>query len=403
MIRPRTQGWRWLTLAGCIGVGLLATETVGLSQIPTPAYQMTVNSDLDGVVVPDAQLTLREAILLANGELLYEQLSDVEKALVIPAEGSAIGFQLLPGQGVIELVEVLPTITAPGLVIDGTTQAGYGEAESTFAAVPAPAVSLTPAASREVFRGLSIAADGVVVRGLSFYGFEARHRSTQTTPPADIFISNVPPPADASPDSPPVEVFQFDDPDLAPQGVVIEQNWLGLPPDESIPETRSAFGVSVFNGVGTVVRQNRIQHHQGSGVISAVRAEGLELTENIIIGNGVAGMPDAVRLEGQIDGSVIQGNLICGNDGSGVYLFKPEGASLIQENDIRFNGRRLERAAVYLMGRGHQVSDNSIGYQPGPGVAISAFPLSDRNLIRGNRFTQLDGLSIDLTAHHNGG
>lgn len=402
-LRSRVGGW--LSLVGCIGVGLVGLsllERTSLAQT-TPAYQITVTSDLDGVAVPDAQLTLREAILLANGELLYAQLSEVEKALVVPADSSTIGFALPPGQTAIALVDILPTITAAGLAIDGTTQPGYGEGDSEFDDIPAPVVSLSPASGREVFRGLTIAADEVEVRGLSLYGFDSRPRSTLTTPPADIFIGAVPPPADAGPDSPPVDVFQFGDPQLAPQNVVIEQNWLGLPPDQSIPAELSAFGVSIFNGVDTVVRNNRIQYHQGSAVITAVRAADLQLIDNVIIGNGIAGMPDAVRLEGQIDGALVQGNLICGNDGSGIYLFKPEGSSLIQGNDIRFNGRRLERAAVYLMGRGHQVLDNSIGYQPGPGVAISAFPLSDRNLIRGNQFAQLDGLSIDLTAHHNAG
>jgi outer membrane protein OmpA-like peptidoglycan-associated protein len=49
----------------------------------------------------------------------------------------------------------------------------------------------------------------------------------------------------------------------------------------------------------------------------------------------------------------------------------------------------------------HTIVGNDIGYQPGPGVAVSAYPLSDRNLIRANQFTQLDGLSIDLLAQGN--
>jgi len=390
-------------LAGAMGLGLAVAAAAADSDPST--YRITVNSALDGTVAADVELTLREAILLANHELALEDLSQVEQGLVTPikAPGSIIEFELPDDDRVIELVDLLPPITTSAVVIDGTSQPGYGEVNSAVAEIPTPAVSVTPAPGAEVFRGFTITADGVTVRGLSLHGFRARHRATQTTPPADIFISNAPPPADAGPASPPVSFFQFQDPALAPKDVVIELNWLGMPPDESIPETRSAFGVSVFNGVDTVVRQNRIQHHEGSGVITAVRAQGLQLTDNVILGNGVAGMPDAVRLEGQIEGAMVTDNLICGNDGSGLFLFKPEGASLIQGNDIRFNGRRFERAAVYLMGRGHQVLDNTIGYQPGPGVAISAFPRSDRNLIRNNRFTHLDGLSIDLAANDNTG
>ncbi|ASC72051.1 ell envolope biogensis protein [Halomicronema hongdechloris C2206] len=407
MIRPlRSQAMfhpGLLVLAGTMTLGL--ATSVSSADVTASAYRITVNSALDGSVAADVELTLREAILLANHELSLEDLSQVERGLVTPitAPGSIIEFELPSDDRVIELVDLLPSIATADVVIDGTTQPGYGETVSAVDNIPTPGVSITAAPGEEVFRGLTITADSVTVRGMSLYGFRAQHRATQTTPPADIFISNAPPPADASPASPPVSFFQFQDPALAPQDVVIELNWLGITPDESIPEHRSAFGVSVFNGVDTVVRQNRIQHHQGSGVITAVRAQGLRLTENVILGNGVAGMPDAVRLEGQIEGTVVTGNLICGNDGSGLFLFKPEGASLIQGNDIRFNGRRFERAAVYLMGRGHQVLENTIGYQPGPGVAISAFPRSDRNLIRHNRFTHLDGLSIDLGADDNTG
>ena len=53
----------------------------------------------------------------------------------------------------------------------------------------------------------------------------------------------------------------------------------------------------------------------------------------------------------------IYGNLICGTDGSGVFMFKPEGSARIYNNDIRFNGRRFRRAAVYLMGNGHEVTE----------------------------------------------
>src|ERR671933_2211047 len=162
-----------------------------------------------------------------------------------------------------------------------------------------------------------------------------------------------------------------------PKDVVIEQNWLGIPPDERMPSRTSAFGVSVFNSLGTTIRRNRIANHEGSGIITSVQAKNLLVTENIIVGNGIAGMPDAIRLEGVIDNSQINGNLICGNDGSGVYLFKPEGAVQIRDNQITFNGRRLRRAAVYLMGDGNQVINNQIAYQSGPGVVVTSYPKND--------------------------
>ncbi|MGA7936977.1 MAG: OmpA family protein, partial [Kovacikia sp.] len=162
------------------------------------------------------------------------------------------------------------------------------------------------------------------------------------------------------------------------------------------PANRSAFGVSIFNGAGTVIRRNWIANHDGSAIITSVKSEGLKVSENVLTGNGVAGMPDAIRLEGEINQTQITGNLICGNDGSGVYLFKPEGSAQIQNNQIIYNGRRLRRAAVYLMGNDHQVTDNEIRYQAGPGVVVAGYPASDRNRIQGNRFSSLEGLSIDL-------
>ncbi|MEO0532860.1 MAG: OmpA family protein [Cyanobacteria bacterium P01_A01_bin.123] len=365
-------------------------------------YIVTVNSDLDGPVTADGILTLREAIELANGTLTPAALSPAEQALIAPSPTGApqIQFNLPLAQTTIAVETLLPAIETPNTLIDGTTQPGYGNAEPPQAQVPVPVpvVALTPAAGQEVFRGLTIIGDGVTVRGLSIYGFRAAPRSTQTTPPSDIFISNAPHPADASPLSPPLSFFDFGTSEAATKDVVIEQNWLGLPPENRFPEETSTFGVSVFNATGVTIRQNQIRHHDGSAIITGVRAEELMVTGNTIIGNGIAGMPDAIRLEGIVTDAVLENNLLCGNDGSGIYLFKPEGAVLIQDNSIKFNGRRFERAAVYLMGNDHQVLNNLIGYQPGPGVTVTAFPRSDRNIIRNNQFLQLDGLSIDLNA-----
>ncbi|NJL85129.1 MAG: OmpA family protein [Leptolyngbyaceae cyanobacterium SM1_1_3] len=387
-------------------VALLGASAIAEAQIPTESgYQITINSNLDGAIQPDTALTLREAIAIANGTLSYETLSAAEQALVRPsaAGGSQVSFDLPTGQTTIALTELLPPIIASDVTLDGTTQPGYGDSTPPRAHVPVPVpiVSLTPAPGQEVFRGLTISGDRVTVRGLSLYGFTAAPRSTQTTPPRDIFISNAPPPADAGLLSPPVSFFDYAPADLAPQDVVIEQNWLGLPPSGDIPAQTSAFGVSVFNAVNPIIRQNRIEYHDGSGIITSVRAEGLQVTQNTILSNGLAGMPDAIRLEGKIADTTIVDNLLCGNDGSGIFLFKPSGAADIRDNIIQFNGRRFQRAAVYLMGQSHQVTDNFIGYQPGPGVAVTSFPRSDRNIIRNNRFAALDGLSIDLNYAHN--
>ena len=380
----------------------LAVPSVAAAQ---ESYRAVVNSDGDGAIAADAELTLREAIALINGQLPVEDLSAAERELVEPLSGetsSRIEFNLPPDRTTIRLQEMLPPLATPGLVVDGTTQPGYDITGSATAeiAIPIPIVAIAPAPNRQILRGLTVVADVVTVRGLSLYGFKAVEGATLSTPPADIFIAHRNPPLEITTDIPPAD-FPFPESDVPPSGVVVELNWLGIPPDESVPERRSAFGVSVFNARDAIVRRNRIQHHEGSAIITSVRANELLVTENIIVGNGVAGMPDAIRLEGIVDGTEIASNLICGNDGSGAYLFKPEGAVQIRDNQIKFNGRRLRRAAVYVMGNDHQVSGNEITEQAGPGVVVTAFPDSDRNRIEANRFAGLEGLSIDLNTSDN--
>ncbi|MEM9805297.1 MAG: OmpA family protein [Cyanobacteria bacterium P01_D01_bin.56] len=411
---------RLLTSFSGLAVGLL-TSAMALAQTSTldgeptiPATQkfdITVNSNADGVVTPDDQLTLREAIELTNGTLLLNQLSIVEQQQVSSAVGSSnIRFNLPPNATVIRLKEQLPDLMQPGLVIDGTSQPGYDPSISATAEIeiPIPVVELTPASDVEVLRGLTVVADDMVIRGLSIYGFTVEHASTAHTPPADIFIAHRLPPIDEREWRMPASRFSFDDEDVPPQGVVIENNWLGMPPSEQLPDVPSAFGVSIFNSQGVTVRRNRISYHDGSGVITGARAENSQILENLIVNNGLAGMPDAIRLDGRIGNSLISGNLMCGNDGSGIFLFKPEGAIEISDNDIRFNGGRLRRAAVYLMGNDHQVIDNRITNQKGPGVVVTAFSQggttnSQRNIIKNNTFDSLEGLSIDLNTRHHVG
>ncbi|MBM0741032.1 OmpA family protein [Phormidium sp. CLA17] len=358
-------------------------------------------------------MTLREAISIVNGTLPMDRLSDAEKMQVSPStERSRIDFNLT-GDTTIRLAEELPPL-ATGLIIDGATQPGYKGDRSAIIELPLPipTVAITPADGALIFRGLTVAADDVTIRGLSLYGFTSNHEepsratpNTPTTPPADIFIAHRLPPADIRKQRIPANFAPFYPDDLPPKGTLIENNWLGIPPsaDGSGRTTgiRSAFGVSVFNGTGTIIRRNWIADHEGSAIITSVKATDLRVTENAILANGVAGMPDAIRLEGNVDQAQITGNVICGNDGSAVYLFKPDGAVQIRENQITYNGRRLRRAAVYLMGNNHQVTDNQVSYQTGPGVVVAAVPHSQRAIITGNRFIGLEGLSIDLLTQQN--
>ncbi len=395
-----------IALIGSIGlIGICSADfgsgNLAIANEINPRYQITVNSNQDGEIQPDRELTLREAIAIANGSLTLDLLSEAERAQVQSAvnqKGSQIRFNLPSDRTTIELRKALPDISNQNLVIDGTTQSGY-DAQTSFAqelAIPIPMVAIAPADGVEIFRGLTIVADGVTIKGLSIYGFNAIENVPTVTPSADIFISHQAPPPDTTQQQQPAKFSPFYDSNRPPQGVILEANWLGITPAGKMPKQPSSFGVYLFNSTDTLIRRNRIAYHEGSGIVTSVRATGAQIIENAITSNGFDGMPHGIYLEGEIANLRIKGNTLCANDGSGVYLFKPNGAIAIEDNRILFNDRSTNYAAIYLMGNDHQVTNNQIRNQRGAGIAIAAFPKSDRNLIRKNSFTALKGLSIDL-------
>ncbi len=364
-----------------------------LAQSPS-YFQLTVNSDRDEIK-PDAALTLREAISIVNGKLPLDRLSPEERQLVTPStDRHQIQFKLTLGKSRIVLNAELPSIVTPKVTIDGGAVASKVSIQNLR--FDRPVVEIVPAPDAQINRGLSLMADDLTVKGLSIYGFQVGNApATQNIPGADIFIgtSNYP---------------QLDS-RTAPQRILIENNWLGIQSNRAIPDRTSDFGVYVFNSEGTTIRHNAIAHHSASGIISQVSANNLLVTGNAIFANGQSGMPDAIRLEGNLANNRIQGNLICGNDGSGIFVFKPESGSVkIANNRLQSNGRRFRRAAIHLMGEDHQVTNNSIEFQNGAGVSVTAFPHNNttsslRNLITRNRFQQIEGLSIDLIADRNQG
>jgi outer membrane protein OmpA-like peptidoglycan-associated protein len=381
---PLVINYLWLSrlLLTSLCLGFQSQSSIAA---PTDFFQITVNSDRDQVRA-DGLLTLREAISIVNGQLPLDRLSPAERQLVkVSGDRHSIGFKLPAGQ--IVLGSELPAVIVPKVTIaGGETTDQVTILKLTFAR---PAVEIVPAPGTQINRGLSLMADDITVTGLSIYGFQVGNApATQNIPGADIFIgtSNYP---------------QLDG-RAAPRRILLEHNWLGIRSDRAIPDRTSDFGVYVFNSEGTTIRHNAIAHHSASGIISQVSANNLVVADNAIFANGTEGMPDAIRLEGNLANNQIQGNLICGNDGSGIFIFKPESGSVkIVNNQLQSNGRRLRRAAIHLMGEDHQVTDNSIEFQNGSGVAVTAFPHNNtvsslRNLITNNRFQQIEGLSIDL-------
>lgn len=391
-LNPISQVFLTILVASSL---LTCQKQAVLAQEDLPSYKAVVNSDRDEIN-PDQELTLREAISLVNRTLTWEELSAPEQQQVTTISSqdtSRIEFDFAAPVK-IELESTLPPLINPGLVIDGTSHPDYDPSKiaTTEIAIPIPMVSITAAPGKNVFRGLTIAGDRITVKALSIYGFSQPNFPTDTIPGGDIVVSSrLPHLANSSNDEADTDRTQ-----KPPVNVKIIDNWLGLPPDESVPETPSSFGVWLFDGQNTVIQHNRIYHHGGSGILTSVDAQGMAIRENIIVGNGLTGMPHAIYLEGMIHQGTITDNLLCGNDGSGVYLFKSEGSIKLNHNQIKFNGRRVPSAAVYLMGNDHQVTDNQISWQTGTGVTIAAYPQSDRNLLENNQFTNLEGLSIDL-------
>jgi outer membrane protein OmpA-like peptidoglycan-associated protein len=377
-----------------------------------------VNSNSDRID-ENGGLTLREAIDLVNGTLSISNLSPSKRSQVQElgqGRPSRIEFNLPSGQTKIALTKELPAIQASGVAIDGTTQAGFipASTNNNRRVMPTPVVEITPADNIEIARGISILADDVSVKGLSIYGFCIDHKGpTQDVPAGDIFISHQLPPPSTVQSQPPAANFPYRDSQLPPRNILIEGNYLGIKPDRTVPAMPSDFGVYVFNSTGATIKNNAINSHTASGIITSVKADNLLVEENVIIGNGMSGMPDAIRLEGEIRNNAIKTNLICANDGSGVFIFKPAvGYAAIDNNTIQFNGRRLRRSAIHLMGNDNRVTNNYITNQTGAGVAVSAFnqphvPTQDaasaRNFVRQNRFAFLEGLSIDLNTHRNVG
>jgi parallel beta-helix repeat protein len=384
---------------------LLLLATPATAQIDTQ-FSVIVNSNRDEIA-PDEDVTLREAIAIVNGDLSLDDLTAAEQRQIsgdLGAQTKQIRFNLPPDQTVITLTELLPEIRTPNVTIDGTSQPGYESLDSSQTGIPTPIVTLTriPPNPGETLlnpplRGLTLTADNITVQGLRFYGFSAPPAGdTATVPAADIFIS--------APQAPSDEI-RYDvpanptDSEHQPQNILIQNNILGLPPDpEDIQARKSAFGVYIFNGNNVGILNNIIANHQGSGIISSIRANDLVISDNIIENNGLTGMSDGIHLEGQIENARIQGNLIRNNGGSGIYIFKPDGAATLDDNVITNNGTRFQRPAIYLSGSGHRVSNNRVANQPGAGVVVAGYPVPHRVIITNNRFSNLAGLPIDLAA-----
>lgn len=169
---------------------------------PSP-LRAVVNSDRDGAIQPDEGLTLREAIEVINGTLPLDRLSTAERNNVLPggsADGrSRIEFNLPPGNTTIELTTPLPPLAVP-VVVDGTTQPGYGQESAAGQEPASPSVPESAPAPVPVY-------PPAPVRGLSYTKQQVSGASScvPVRPP----VPPVPPPEPPAPPPPPVRGLSF--------------------------------------------------------------------------------------------------------------------------------------------------------------------------------------------------
>jgi len=386
--------------------------------------------------------------------------------------GSRIEFNLPPDQTTIYLQDALPPILTDGTIIDGTTQRGYQRDEiatnktnliqgldrQKIGAVSTPIVAISVRKSESIPYGLRVTGDRVLIRGLSLYGFNQEQNAIAQPPPANIIIGCQPPLSShsrrtqrelSSPPQPPNsgetqrelsspsqptnfgetqrelsspsqptnfgetqrELSSPPQPPNSGGSVIIQNNWLGISPRQEKPKMTSAFGIVIWNGTQGKIIHNHISHNDSSGILTSINADYLFVQNNIISNNGLRGMADGIRLEGKVDQTRIRDNYIHSNGGSGIYLFKPEGAVGILNNRITNNAQKIDQAAIYLMGNNHRIVDNRISQENGSGIVVGGYPQKDfpgddsasGNIIARNRFGNMGGMSIDLiTRNHTG-
>ncbi|MGB2927230.1 MAG: right-handed parallel beta-helix repeat-containing protein [Limnothrix sp.] len=385
------------------GLMLSLDENPAQAEVPIrPAnplhYQIAVNSNQDGPITPDLVLTLREAIALTNGDIIFEMLSDAERlqVQVLPAEqGSMIGSDLPPSSTTIYLQSLLPPLRQAGLRLNGLSFDGSSR------------VTLAPAESVELPIGLLAMADDITIQGFNFQGFYSDRATIYADHPfvGGVVVSTGQMLYDLGRLA---DVVQLS----PPKNVAIAMNQFG---EAATAETASTFGVVLFEAEQATIAGNQFFHQNSSAILTGKIATDFKIYDNVFTENGANGLGHAIHLGGDIDRGHVMQNRFCRNHGAGVFMFKPQGAIAVENNLFYGNGfppedsqisaasTQTKVAAVYLMNSQHQVINNLIMNQNGAGVVVAAYPRSEGNRIQDNLFGELQGLSIDLVARESTG
>ncbi|NJN72227.1 MAG: right-handed parallel beta-helix repeat-containing protein [Limnothrix sp. RL_2_0] len=403
--RANSLGVKLLAVTPLIATAIVSADIQSAqAEVPIrPAsdqmFSLTVNSELDGPITPDALLTLREAIALTNADITLEMLSDVERsqvAILPDVSGSSITFAM-PLGNTIRLKSLLPPLRQAGLRLDGTNSASE---DST-------AITLMPDDSVSIPMGFLAMADNLSIQGFNFHGFHSDINNFYADYPfvGSVVVSTGQMLYDLGRL---VDIVQLE----APRNVLIEANQFG---DETSAEDASAFGVVLFEADQATIQQNQFFNQSSSAILTGKIAHNFTVSDNLFIGNGREGLGNAIHLGGNIDQGMVRGNQFCRNYGSGVFMFKPQGAIAIENNQFYDNGlpavplgiddtaTQTKTAAVYLMGVKHRVINNQFLKQNGAGVVVAAYPRTEGIMILDNTFAELQGLSIDLVTRESTG
>jgi CSLREA domain-containing protein len=304
---------------------------------------ITVNSTED-TNARDNNITLREAILLANGDLLYGQLSTQEQSLLDapPTPGPNTIVFNIPGNGVQTIMPTspLPTITE-SVTIDATTQPGYSPGQ--------PLIDIDGTTQSGDTAGLDFTVGGNTVKGLiidNFPNYGLRLEGTgDVTHGLGPGLNNI-----------------------------VQGNFIGTDASGKSAEPNKVGGIylddSSYNLIGGVnqpgqlVEGNLISGNGETGILVAAGADNHNYIEGNYIGTDITGLTPIANSPANVDGVALAPPLdepdngyasdnFIGNFDPRTNQYEPLGGNVISGNS--------EDGVLIVGGSGNQVSGNDVG------------------------------------------
>jgi parallel beta-helix repeat protein len=343
-----------------------------------------VNTTADDTL-PDATLSIREAIEIANGTLPLSALSPQERSQVIGVPTSpapdTIDFDI-PGGGVqtIKLLSPLPAITDP-VIIDGYTQPGSSPNTLANGDNAVLDIVLNGASAGTGVAGLEISAGGSTIQGLVIDGFLS----------SGVRVEGA-----------------------GATGNLIEGNFIGTDATGTAALGNASDGVFLLapgNTVGgaTVGARNLISGNVAAGIElhdSGDVIEGNYIGTNVTGASKLGNVGDGVLLNGPTAaGNTILGNVISGNTQYGVQILSGSHGNTIAGNLIGTDATGALPLGNAMIGV--RIANGSNGNTVGGTAATSRNVISDNVLGGVNEFGPATGnvvegnyVGTDVTGTH---